>query len=99
MPAAIQPEVTQIRQNDLGHIAEGYEWLITGTSRALNLERRLEHDDHPAALQSSGGVTPPVFLPNGISNPWGQRETSANGEYLSHFNNAFFIFEWISIHE
>lgn len=53
----------------------------TVSSRALNLERRLDHDGHPAALPSTDGVTPPTFIPNGIPTTWSWRDTSANGEH------------------
>jgi hypothetical protein len=64
-----------------------YFWLFTGTSRAVNLERRFDHDDHPGSLPSSGGVTPPVFVPNGVTtSSWCHRDGGANGNdrFLCH---------------
>ena len=50
----------------------------------VNPERRLDHDDHPGSLPSSGGLTPSVFVPNGVAaNPWCQRDGGANGK--DHF--------------
>ncbi|KAG0583499.1 hypothetical protein KC19_3G141400 [Ceratodon purpureus] len=56
--------------------SDGTSLSPKGTSRVANLERRLDHDDHPGSLPSS---TPPVFVPNGVpANSWCQRDGGAN---------------------
>jgi len=61
----------------------------------VNLERRLDHEDHPASLPSSGGVTPPVFVPNGVAPSWCQRDGGANGEFSVLSYGDFLLSDFI----